>query len=85
MRYSNNRNNNNNKNFKPKKKVCFFCAEKISEIDYKDAELLKRFLTMQSKIASRKRTGTCAKHQRELANAIKKARVLAIVPFVSNK
>jgi len=66
-----------------KKKVCFFCVENIKKIDYKDGEILRKFLTAQSKIVSPKRTGVCAKHQRQLANVIKRARYMAIVPYTS--
>ncbi len=68
---------------KAKKKVCFFCVEKIDKIDYKDSELLRKFMTAQAKIASPKRTGVCAKHQRQLAGVIKRARFMAIVPYTS--
>lgn len=64
------------------KKVCRFCAEKQDTIDYKDVKLLQRFLSSYGKIESRKRTGTCAKHQRILANALKRARQIALLPFV---
>jgi len=78
---------NNNRNRKAsntnKKKTCFFCVEKISAVDYKDVDLLRRFTTAQSKIVARKRTGMCSKHQRRLSNAIKRARFMAMVPYVS--
>lgn len=77
----NSRNSRNQKSIPAKARVCFFCSEKIGEIDYKDTELLRRFMTSQAKIASPKRTGICARHQRMLANAIKKARYMAIVPY----
>lgn len=67
-----------------KKKVCRFCVEKI-DIDYKDAKLLRNFITERGKIMPRRLTGTCAKHQRALAAAIKTARIIAIVPFTLNK
>lgn len=73
---------NNNNDQKVEKKSCFFCEGKIDKIDYKDAYLLRRFMNSQGKIYPPKRHGTCAKHQRALANAIKKARVMALVPFV---
>ncbi len=63
-------------------KSCHFCAQKTDRIDYKDAYLLRRFMNSQGKIYPPKRHGTCAKHQRFLANAIKRARVMALVPFV---
>ncbi len=64
------------------KKVCRFCAEKTKDIDYKDVKLLQRFLNSYGKIESRKRTGSCQKHQRALAVALKRARHIAILPFV---
>lgn len=60
---------------------CFFCAEGIDDIDYKDVGLLSRFVTKSGKIEPRRRTGTCAKHQRLLTKAIKRARHLALLPF----
>jgi small subunit ribosomal protein S18 len=65
-----------------KKKICKFCAQKL-RIDYKDADTLRRFITERGKILPRRITGTCAKHQRALALAIKRARVLALLPFVA--
>lgn len=79
--------NNDDKNVKrpmkriPKKKVCAFCAEKIEVIDYKDLPRLKKFITEKGKIIPRRMSGTCAKHQRELTEAIKRARVMALLPF----
>jgi small subunit ribosomal protein S18 len=64
------------------KKVCRFCAEHVDVIDYKDVKLLQRFLSSYGKIESRKRTGTCLKHQRRLAVALKRSRHLALLPFV---
>ena len=66
------------------KKVCFFCVEKVDEIDYKDVTRLKRFVSERSKILPRRVTGTCAKHQRELTTAIKRARHLALLPYTSD-
>ena len=63
----------------PKKKVCMFCADKSKVIDYKDVNTLKRFVTEKGKIVSRRQTGTCAMHQRELTKAIKRARNMAIL------
>lgn len=63
-------------------KSCYFCGQKMDKIDYKDAYLLRRFMNSQGKIYPPKRHGTCTKHQRFLANAIKRARVMALVPFV---
>ena len=64
------------------KKVCYFCEHKMDKVDYKDAYLLRRFMNSQGKIYPPKRHGTCAKHQRALTQAIKRARVMALVPFV---
>lgn len=69
---------------KRKKKVCAFCAEKIEVIDYKDAGRLRKFISERAKILPRRVTGTCAKHQRELTTAIKRARQIAILPYVSD-
>jgi small subunit ribosomal protein S18 len=66
-----------------KKKVCKFCMQKL-KIDYKDADTLRRFITERGKILPRRITGTCAKHQRALALAIKRARTIALLPFVAN-
>lgn len=65
-----------------KKKVCKFCTQKL-KIDYKDGDALRRFTTERGKILPRRITGTCAKHQRPLAVAIKRARTLALLPFVT--
>jgi small subunit ribosomal protein S18 len=65
-----------------KKKVCRFCTQKL-KINYKETDTLRRFITERGKILPRKMTGTCAKHQRELAGEIKKARLLAMLPFVA--
>ena len=74
------------KSFKPrkKKKVCAFCADKIEHIDYKDVPRLKKFVSERSKILPRRITGTCAKHQRQLTIAIKRARHIAILPYISD-
>lgn len=66
---------------RPRKKVCTFCADKV-KIDYKDVNRLKRFISDRGKILPRRSTGTCAKHQRELTIAIKRAREMALIPFV---
>jgi len=65
-----------------KKKVCKFCAQKL-KIDYKDSDTLRRFITERGKILPRRITGTCAKHQRALALAIKQARSIALLPYVA--
>lgn len=66
----------------PKKKVCSFCTEKIESIDYKDLPRLKKFITEKGKIFPRRMSGVCAKHQRELVQEIKRARIMALLPFV---
>jgi len=66
-----------------KKKVCAFCVEK-TPIDYKDVARIKRFITENGKILPRRQTGTCAKHQREIANAIKRARYMALIPYTGD-
>ncbi|MFA6534376.1 MAG: 30S ribosomal protein S18 [Patescibacteria group bacterium] len=65
------------------KKQCYFCANAYEEIDYKDATLLRRFTSSYGKIAPRRRSGVCALHQRQLAEGIKRARVMALLPFVA--
>ncbi len=69
---------------KRRKKVCAFCAEKVEFIDYKDAGRLRKFVSERSKILPRRITGTCAKHQRQLAIAIKRARQIALLPYISD-
>ncbi len=64
-------------------KQCYFCSKGIKEIDFRDPSLLSRFISPFAKILPRKKTGLCAKHQRRLAKAIKRARHLAILPFIS--
>ena len=64
-----------------RKKVCAFCTDRNNVIDYKDGAKLRRYITENGKILPRRQTGTCARHQRELAVAIKRARVMAILPF----
>ena len=64
-------------------KTCYFCSQNIIEVDYKDPDTLKKFMSPYSKIYPRTRTGICAHHQRELTKAIKRARHLGLVPFVS--
>ncbi len=66
---------------KGRRKVCSFCVDKIDHIDYKDTAKLRRFLSERAKILPRRITGTCAKHQRQLTVAIKRARHIALLPF----
>ncbi len=61
---------------------CFFCSQNLKDIDYKEVELLKRFTSSQAKIIDPRHSGVCATHQRKLALAIKRARYLALLPFV---
>ena len=65
----------------PRRKVCVFCQEKVEEIDYKDVNRLKKFITEAGKILPRRMSGTCARHQRELSTAIKRARIASLLPF----
>lgn len=67
----------------PRRKVCPFCAEKIEYVDFKDVARLRRFVTDRGKILPRRITGVCAKHQRGLTTAIKRARHVALLPFKS--
>ena len=69
--------------FKRRKKVDFIAANKIEVVDYEDTELLKRFISERGKILPRRVTGTSAKNQRKVVNAIKRARVMALLPFVA--
>ncbi len=66
-----------------RRKVCAFCVDKIEQIDYKDSTKLKRYLSERSKILPRRTTGTCAMHQRQLTDAIKRARQVALLPYVT--
>ena len=70
-----------NNHRKARKKVCAFCVEKATAIDYKDTAKLKKFITEKGKMLPRRMTGVCAKHQRILASAIKRARLVALLPF----
>ena len=67
-----------------RKKVCGFCVDKVESIDYKDVARLRRYISERAKILPRRVTGTCARHQRELTVAIKRARHLALLPFSSD-
>jgi small subunit ribosomal protein S18 len=66
---------------RPKRRVCSFCVDKIEHIDYKDAARLKRYITERGKILPRRISGNCAAHQRQLTTAIKRARIVALLPF----
>ena len=69
---------------RPRKKVCAFCMDKAEHIDYKDIAKLRRYLSERAKIVPRRVTGTCARHQRELIAAIKRARHVALLPYISD-
>ncbi len=68
---------------KPRKKICYFCKNHVDHVDYKDVELLKKYISPSGKITARRITGTCSKHQRMLAQAIKRARYMALLPYVA--
>jgi small subunit ribosomal protein S18 len=68
--------------YAPRPKICQFCADKNIKIDYKAGDMLRRFVTEEGKIRPRRQTGTCARHQRELASAVKQARQIALLPFI---
>lgn len=67
----------------PKERFCHFCVNQTGYLDYKDQQTLRRFISSYGKIVPRKRSGVCSKHQRQLAQAIKRARIMAILPFVN--
>ncbi len=69
---------------KPRKKACFFCVDRAEFIDYKDVAKLRKFVSERAKILPRRVTGTCAAHQRELTTAIKRARTVALLPYVAD-
>ena len=66
-----------------RRKVCQFCADKCNHIDYKDTAKLRRYISERSKILPRRATGTCAMHQRQLTSAIKQARQIALLPYIT--
>ena len=72
------------RNRRSRKKVCQFCVDKIEHIDYKDTNRLKKYMTERGKILPRRITGNCAKHQRALATAIKRARTMALLPYTND-
>lgn len=81
------RTSDNARSFRPnrkRKKVCIFCAEKIENIDYKDVQRLRKFISERGKILPRRISGACAKHQREINTAIKRARQVALLPYVND-
>ena len=68
---------------KPKRKVCVFCKDKVSHIDYKDTALLRKFISDRGKIRARRVSGNCSQHQRDVAIAIKNSREMALLPYTS--
>ena len=66
---------------RPRRKVCSFCVDKVEEIDYKDVAKLRRYITERGRILPRRISGNCAKHQRQMTTAIKRARNVALLPF----
>ncbi len=85
----NKRNNRNDEDYNPRfrkmrKKVCALCADKDFVLDYKDADQLKKFINDKGKILPRRATGACAKHQRDITLAVKRARHIAILPYTQN-
>lgn len=78
---SRSRRRRSHRRFRGRRRYCLFCAEKIEHIDYKDIDLLRQFVTDRGKIRPRRQTGTCTKHQRQVALAIKRARHIALLPF----
>lgn len=71
--------------FRRRARVCQFCADQMVTIDYKQAEALKRYITEGGKIRGRRQTGTCARHQRMLARAVKRARHIALLPYTADR
>ncbi|MGI6114705.1 MULTISPECIES: 30S ribosomal protein S18 [Clostridia] len=68
---------------RPRRKVCKFCVDKVQHIDYKDVSSLRNYVSERGKILPRRMTGNCAKHQRQLAIAIKRARIVALLPYTA--
>jgi small subunit ribosomal protein S18 len=78
------RERSNFRNRRARRKACAFCIDKVTDIDYKDVARLRKFISERAKIQPRRITGTCAKHQRQLTTAIKRARHIAILPYSSD-
>ena len=74
---------NNKKRKNSKRRPCMFCLDKMEYIDYKNVEVISKFINTHGKILSSRVTGTCARHQRGLSTAIKRARIMALIPFIS--
>lgn len=87
MELSMDRNDNQRPSYRPmhrRKKVCIFCQDKVEVIDYKDVAKLRKFISERGKILPRRVSGTCALHQRELTVAVKRARQMALLPYIAN-
>lgn len=69
------------RDYRPRRKVCMFCVDKVREIDYKEVARLRRYISDRAKIEPRRKTGTCSKHQRRLSVALKRARQMALLPY----
>lgn len=78
----NEKNNSNKTNLLESKKYCYFCVNGVNDIDYKDSQLLRRWISSYCKIVARRRSGVCTKHQRKLAMAIKRSRFMSILPYL---
>ena len=76
---------NNKKRKNSKRRPCMFCLDKMEYIDYKNVEVISKFINTHGKILSSRLTGTCARHQRGLSTAIKRARIMALIPFISER
>jgi small subunit ribosomal protein S18 len=72
------------KYFPPKRKFCRFCQRNVREIDYKNVDILRKYMPERAKISPRRVTGTCAYHQRKLATAVKRARLMALLPYTED-
>ncbi len=83
MAYERNESRSSRPPHRGRRKVCSFCVDRVSNIDYKDVGRLRKYMSERSKIIPRRVTGTCAKHQRDLTIAIKRARHLALLPYVT--
>jgi len=70
------------KNLRESSKYCYFCVHNINDVDFKDTQLLRRFISSYMKIVSRRRSGVCSAHQRKLAMSIKRARFMSMLPYV---
>ncbi len=74
----------NRRRYRSRRRACYFCTENIDDIDYKDGDMLRRYITDRGKIRPRRQTGLCNKHQRRLSIAVKRARHIALLPFVAD-